>query len=49
MSKLVLEYLARGGIVTRCPTRSADGRLHWFPCPHPTRNLPLSLGVVGRW
>lgn len=40
-----------GGIakVLYMPTRRAFGALRWLMQPHPTRNLPLSLGRVGRW
>lgn len=36
-------------VVTVCPPHSAAGRLRWYCQPRPTRRLPLSLGVVGRW
>jgi hypothetical protein len=42
-------FIKAGGQVTKCPTRSAFGRLVWHCTSHPTRNLPLSLGTVGRW
>lgn len=48
MSQLVSAWLATH-VATRCPSRSAHGRLVWGIAAHPTRGLPLSLGVVGRW
>lgn len=42
-------YLASGKVITHCPPRPAFGHLVWGISTHPTRNLPLSLGVVGRW
>lgn len=49
LSAIVAAYLAAGGTITVCRPGTAHQRLVWLMQPHPTRNLPLSLGVVGRW
>jgi len=49
MSQLISDYLARGGVVHVCRAGFARGRLVWQITNHPTHNLPLALGVVGRW
>jgi hypothetical protein len=46
---LIAAYLAAGGVVTMCRPGHARSRLVWGVTSHPTRSLPLSLGVVGRW
>jgi hypothetical protein len=38
-----------GLTVRLMPSRKAMGALQWLMQPHPTHNLPLSLGPVGRW
>lgn len=38
-----------GLTVRLMPSRAALGALRWGCTSHPTRNLPLSLGPVGRW
>ncbi len=49
LQQLVIAYLAAGGVVTLCRPGHARSRLVWGVTNHPTRCLPLSLGVVGRW
>jgi hypothetical protein len=49
LQSIVAAYLAAGGSVTRCRPGHARGRLTWGCVPHPTRAIPLSLGIVGRW
>lgn len=46
---LIAAYLAAGGTVTICHPGVARSRIRWFCTSHPTHNLPISLGVVGRW
>jgi hypothetical protein len=48
VQQMVAAYLATHN-VTRCPERTAASRLRWHMVSHPTHNLPLSLGIVGRW
>ncbi len=48
-SAIVAAYLANGGRITRVRPGHARSRLRWGITNHPTHNLPLSLGVVGRW
>ncbi len=49
MRQLIEAYLASGGAVTICRPGYATSRLVWKMQPHPTRQIPLSLGIVGRW
>ncbi len=49
LSAIVAAYLANGGAVTRVRAGHARSRLVWGITNHNTRNLPLSLGIVGRW
>jgi hypothetical protein len=48
VQQLVAIYLATHTITLYAPGVAAS-RLRWYMTSHPTRNLPLSLGVVGRW
>lgn len=48
-SAIVQAFLASGGTITVCRPGFALHRLRWGVTTHPTHNLPLSLGVVGRW
>lgn len=49
LSAHVALYLANGGKVTRVRDGHARSRLIWGVTTHPTRSLPLGLGIVGRW
>jgi len=49
MRQLIEAYLASGGAITLCKPGVAHSRIRWFMTSHPTRQIPLALGIVGRW